>query len=202
MRTLFYPSLQYEIVGRKNEQGEQGGEHQTAHHDGRKVALYVGADARGQCRGQHAHGRYGSRHQDGPETLDCAGEDGIAQTPPLSAHPVDVGDHDDAVLHRHPEQCDEADGGRHIERLAPQVKRDQAAQGGERDHREEQDRLAHLPELREQEDRHEGEHDAHGESQPRLGALLAFELAPHSEAVLGGIEMDGSGRSCLSLGLR
>ena len=73
----------------------------------------------------------------------------------LLPHPVDVGDHDDAVLHRHAEQGDEADGAGDVQRLAGEVERDQAAQGRQRHHAEDQYRLAHLPELRKQEHHHQ-----------------------------------------------
>ena len=109
----------------------------------------------------------------------------------LPSHPVDVGDHDNAVLHGHAEEGDEADGGGDVERLAPQVERDQAAQGGKRHHPEEQDRLAHLAELGKKEDDHKRQHDAHDQGQPRLGALLALELASPLQAVFVVVETDG-----------
>ncbi len=63
------------------------------------------------------------------------------QFKPGLTHPIQVRHHDDAILHRDPEQRDEADTRGDVDVLTGQVQGDQAAQGGQRHDTQDEQRL-------------------------------------------------------------
>ena len=103
--------------------------------------MNISAESGGKRRWQHPQRRHGGGQEQRTKTLDGSGEYCLVQRQALLSHPVDIGDHDDAVLRGHAEQGDEADGARDVERLSSELPCDQAAQARQRYHAEDEQRL-------------------------------------------------------------
>ncbi len=92
-----------------------------------KGPLRIGANGvrkrcRNQSKGRHQHGHHdGAKPQDG--AFDGGIHDGVAASPEL----VDVFQHDDAGLDRHPEERQETDAGGHAEVRTGEQQRQQPA---------------------------------------------------------------------------
>jgi hypothetical protein len=111
----------------QHEQGQRGGNRQTADHHGRDPALHVAADARMDRRRQHAQRGDGRGHEHRTQTFGGALHNGFVQLQAGFSHAIEIRHHDDAVLHRDAKQRDESDAAGDIEILSSQLQRDQPA---------------------------------------------------------------------------
>jgi hypothetical protein len=93
-----------------------------------------------------------------------------------------IRDHDDAVLHGHAEQGDEAHAAGDIEVLSGEMQGYQSAERGQRHHAQDQQRLAQRSGADGEKDQHESHHQSQDDQQPCLGAALILELATPFQA--------------------
>ena len=107
--------------------------HQAADHHRGQRALHVAADAARERRREEAERRHGGGHQHRPEPLLRRRAPRPRAGPArVSRRCVEVGHHDDAVLHRDAEERDEADRAGDVERHPAQVQRDHPAEHRQR----------------------------------------------------------------------
>ena len=96
---------------------------------------------------------------------------------------IQVDQHDDAGLRRHPRQRDEADRHRDAHVVAEQPHEPHAAHQRERERKHHDRRLGHVPEVEVQQPEDDQQGDRHHHTQPRRGPLERLELAGPRDAI-------------------
>jgi hypothetical protein len=125
-----------QVKGRQHEERQERRRHEPANHDDGQRFLNLGSDAVRQRHRHEAKHRQQRRHEHRPETDGRSSDHRVQRRQALRAQIGEVADHDDAVQDRLAEERDESDRGRDAHVYARQVQRDDAADRGQRNVRE------------------------------------------------------------------